>query len=132
MPYYIDEGGQTLFFLAEAITSTIAAPTVYQLSLGEGLSMPVKEAAASGRSWMEVSAPNVLLVAACPAEGGKGVLLQFRETEGKEAALKVEELLKSNIFRAVSEVNLFGEEIQQLNKELKIGALETRFVWLKE
>ncbi|MCB0578678.1 MAG: hypothetical protein KDD10_05150, partial [Phaeodactylibacter sp.] len=91
-----------------------------------------EEAAASGRSWMEVSAPNVLLVAACPAEGGKGVLLQFRETEGKEAALKVEELLKSNIFRAVSEVNLFGEEIQQLNKELKIGALETRFVWLKE
>ena len=49
VPYYIDEGGQTLFFLAEAITSTIAAPTVYQLSLGEGLSMPVKEAAASGR-----------------------------------------------------------------------------------
>ncbi|MCB0547964.1 MAG: hypothetical protein KDD19_10290 [Phaeodactylibacter sp.] len=91
-----------------------------------------KEAAATARSWMEVSAPNVLLVAARPGEGGNGVLLQFRETEGKEAALKVEELLKNNIFRAASEVNLFGEEIQKLDKELKIGALETRFVWLKK
>ncbi len=49
VPYYIDEDGETLYFLAEAVTSTIAAPAVYQLSLGEGLPMRQKDAAASGR-----------------------------------------------------------------------------------
>lgn len=48
VPYFIDDG-QTIFFLAEAITSTIAAPAVYQLSLGEGFPMMAKEAAATGR-----------------------------------------------------------------------------------
>lgn len=91
-----------------------------------------KEAAATARSWMDVSAPNLLLVAVRPAEDGNGVLLQFRETEGKEAALAVDGLLKGNIFTAASEVNLFGEEIRTLDEELRIGALETRFVLLKE
>lgn len=49
VPYFIDEDGQTMFFLAEAITSTITAPAVYRLSLGEGLPMPQKDAPAVGR-----------------------------------------------------------------------------------
>jgi hypothetical protein len=49
VPYFIDDDGQTMFFLAEAITSTLAAPTVYQLSLGDGLPMQEKVAATSGR-----------------------------------------------------------------------------------
>ena len=91
-----------------------------------------KEAAESTKSWMEVSAPNLLLVAARPAQEGNGVLLQLRETEGKEAVLKLAGLLKGNIYTAASEVNLFGEEIQEINEELKIRALETRFIWLRE
>ena len=89
-------------------------------------------AADSARPWMEVSAPNLLLVAARPAQGGNGILLQLRETEGKEAVLKLAGLLNGNIYTAASEVNLFGEEIKEINEELKIGPLETRFVWLRE
>src|SRR5690606_37989206 len=67
--------------------------------------------AAAARSWMEVSAPNLLLVSARPAEKGKGVILQLRETDGKEAVLEVEGLLKGNVFRSAWHVNLFGEEM---------------------
>ncbi len=49
VPYFIAEDGRTMFFLAEAITSTISAPAVYRLSLGEGLAMAEKEVAATGR-----------------------------------------------------------------------------------
>ncbi|MBK8899576.1 MAG: hypothetical protein IPM53_00190 [Anaerolineaceae bacterium] len=49
VPYTIADDGQTIFFLAEAITSTVMAPTVYQLSLGEGLAMAERAAAAQGR-----------------------------------------------------------------------------------
>ncbi|MCC6605419.1 MAG: hypothetical protein IT327_19590 [Anaerolineae bacterium] len=49
VPYTIADDGQTMFFLAEAITSTVLAPTVYQLSLGEGLAMAERDAAAAGR-----------------------------------------------------------------------------------
>lgn len=49
VPYTIASDGQTMFFLAEAITSTVMAPTVYQLSLGQGLAMAERDAAATGR-----------------------------------------------------------------------------------
>ena len=49
LPYLIAEDGQTMYFLAEAITNTLATPAVYQLSLGEGIPMAQKAAAASGR-----------------------------------------------------------------------------------
>ncbi len=49
IPYLIAEDGQTMFFLAVAITDTLSAPAVYRLSLGKGLSMDQKEAAATGR-----------------------------------------------------------------------------------
>ncbi|MCA9956461.1 MAG: hypothetical protein KC434_17150, partial [Anaerolineales bacterium] len=49
VPYGIADDGETMFFLAEAITSTVLAPTVYQLSLGEGLPMVERDAAATGR-----------------------------------------------------------------------------------
>lgn len=122
------------------LTSTDGNSNALATAFGWGSRVPLltrvfpageKQAAVTARSWMEVSAPNVLLVAARPAAGGNGVLLQFRETEGREAAVGVEELLKGNVFTAASEVNLFGEEVQKLDKELRIGALETRFVWLR-
>lgn len=49
VPYFIHQDGQTMFFLAEAITSTLQAPAVYQLSLGAGLPMAEREAAGTGR-----------------------------------------------------------------------------------
>ena len=49
VPYFVADDGQTMFFLAEAITNTITAPAVYRLSLGEGLAMAQKEVAATGR-----------------------------------------------------------------------------------
>jgi hypothetical protein len=49
VPYYIADDGQSMFFLAEAITNTITAPAVYRLSLGEGLAMAEKEVAAVGQ-----------------------------------------------------------------------------------
>jgi hypothetical protein len=49
LPYLIDDAGQTMYFLTEAMTNTLAPSTVYQLSLGAGLPMAVKEAAATGR-----------------------------------------------------------------------------------
>ncbi|MCB9286549.1 MAG: glycosyl hydrolase family 38 [Lewinellaceae bacterium] len=91
-----------------------------------------KQAGSTAQSWMEVSAPNLLLVAARPAEGGNGVLLQFREMEGKEAVLELEGLLKGNVFTEALEVNLYGERITKLDDALRVGALETRFVWLRK
>ncbi|MEZ4594935.1 MAG: C25 family cysteine peptidase [Chloroflexota bacterium] len=49
IPYFIDDDGQTMFFLAEAITTSLMAPAVYQLSLGAGLPMSEREAAGTGR-----------------------------------------------------------------------------------
>lgn len=49
VPYFIADDGQTMFFLAEAITNTVTAPAVYRLSLGEGLAMAQRAATATGR-----------------------------------------------------------------------------------
>ena len=47
--FFVAGDGQTMFFLAEAVTNTITAPAVYQLSLAEGLPMALKEAPVTGR-----------------------------------------------------------------------------------
>ncbi|MCB0595058.1 MAG: hypothetical protein H6557_06380 [Lewinellaceae bacterium] len=41
-------------------------------------------------------------------------------------------LTTSNGHSTASEVNLFGEEIQEIDGKLKIGTLETRFVALRQ
>lgn len=49
IPYFLAEDKQTMFFFGQAVTSTVTAPTVYQLALGAGLPMETKDAAADGR-----------------------------------------------------------------------------------
>lgn len=74
---------------------------------------------------------NILLVSARPAADGKGILLHFRETEGKKAKLDNSKLLQNPIITSVTEVNVLGEKINELEGPVLFAPNETKFLLLE-
>ncbi|MEO1009913.1 MAG: glycoside hydrolase family 38 C-terminal domain-containing protein [Bacteroidota bacterium] len=84
------------------------------------------------RSLMDLDQPNLLLVNARPTASGDGVILHLRETEGDHAILDVPDLLQQTGTSRAFEVNVLGEEKQELTKPTLIEHYETRFVLLRK
>lgn len=91
----------------------------------------VKRTETSSRSLLDFELPNVLLVNARPSQSGDGVILHLRETEGGHAILDVPGLLAQTGAAEAFEVNVLGEEIQQLTGPTPLDHHETRFILLK-
>ncbi len=75
---------------------------------------------------------NILLVSARPSADGKGILLHFRETEGKKAKLDNSKLLQNpNTITSVTEVNVLGKKINELEGRVLFAPNETKFLLLE-
>ncbi|UII74757.1 hypothetical protein LV716_10825 [Flagellimonas sp. HMM57] len=83
------------------------------------------------KSVLNLGVSNLLLVNAKPTAINDGVILHLRETEGDHAILDINALMNQTGAKEVYEVNVLGEEIQQLTKPMLIEHYETRFILLK-
>jgi alpha-mannosidase len=102
------------------------------------------------RSFYNSQENNVVLVSARPASGGKGIVLQLRETAGRADSVAVENLVLSSSTlamatgtRSVSEVNVLGEPVKPVWERnqaspagyhpsyIRFRPLETKFVLVK-
>jgi alpha-mannosidase len=79
------------------------------------------------QSLLHIDADNVLLVSLKPASDGKGIILHFRETEGRPAEFSVSipaiPLSRMNI----REVNAVEKAIGECSQRIKLRAWESRF-----
>jgi alpha-mannosidase len=86
-------------------------------------------------SFIGGSLDHVLLVTAHPAADSGGIILQLRETAGKNVSVPVNDVLSSVLdlvsstrSKSVYEVNVLGEVIRPVKERLAIKPYETRFI----
>lgn len=77
-------------------------------------------------SLLEISAPNILLIAARPLPDGD-VILHLRELEGKESAFEVYSSLSGGKGCVLRETNVLGEPIGKPTARPGLGAFEAKF-----
>ncbi len=77
-------------------------------------------------SLLEISSPNILLIAARPLPGGE-VILHLRELEGKESAFEVLSSLSGGKDYVLCETNVLGEPVGRPTAHPKLGAFEAKF-----
>ena len=84
--------------------------------------------AKNSQSFFGKNLPNILMVSARSAEDGSGIVLHLRELDGMETEMNVNELLKSGKIRSVSETNVLGEKITDIQSEIKIQPYSIKFL----
>jgi hypothetical protein len=84
------------------------------------------------QSLLDIDLSNVILINAKPSDDVLGLVLHLRETNGENAIIDVDKLLKLNDYANVLEVNVLEEEIAKLKKSIKLEPFETKFLKLKK
>lgn len=84
----------------------------------------------SKNSFLKIVPENLLIVVARQAQDEHGVVLQIREIEGVETKIKINDLVRTNMFTSAYEVNVLDEELSK-DKEIIFDAFETKFIILK-
>jgi alpha-mannosidase len=79
------------------------------------------------RSLLHIDADNILLVGSKPAYDGKGIILHFRETEGRSAEFSVSIPALPSTRINIREVNALEEKIGESSLTIKLRAWESRF-----
>ena len=81
-------------------------------------------------STLRIKVPNVLVVEARPARGGKGIFLHLREVEGQPATLTQDNLETLPELQGADEVNVLEETLQEGITSLSLKPFEVKFVRL--
>jgi alpha-mannosidase len=84
----------------------------------------------TSRSFINLDAPNLLLVNIVPSLDGKGIILHVREVEGDHAILDIRRLIEETKAISIHEVNVLEEELAVLTSDLMIEHYETKFIKL--
>jgi hypothetical protein len=79
-------------------------------------------------SLLRCDAPNLLLVESRPARDGKGVILHWRETEGKPATLDLAGQPSAERAEVVDEVNVIEEPLRSRISSIPFAPYEAKFV----
>jgi len=74
---------------------------------------------------------HVLLVSSRPARYGNGVVLQLRETGGREASIRLDELLQGKILKNKTHVNVLEEPLNGLDQQLVLQPFEAKMIKLE-
>jgi len=80
------------------------------------------------KSLIKLDIENLLLVSTRPSLDGKGIILQLRETDGKEASVNLEKLLYDKKPSSIMLVNVLEEKIRDLSGVLEIRPDEAVFL----
>ena len=84
----------------------------------------------TSRSFINLDAPNLLLVNTAPSLDEKGIILHVREVEGDHAILDIRRLKEETNAISIHEVNVLEEDLAVLKSELMIEHYETKFIKL--
>ncbi|MBN2280267.1 MAG: hypothetical protein JXQ65_06790 [Candidatus Marinimicrobia bacterium] len=82
----------------------------------------------SAASFLNIEAENLLLISCRPSEDEKGILLQLRETEGKNAVVSTQELIRNKSVKRVQKVNVLEEKLEDLDQKIHFKPYEVMFV----
>ena len=120
------------------LTSTKDISNTFATRFGWGSRIPLAsrvlppgksdESNSKSLSTLTVDAPNLLLVEAKPAVGGEGIILQFREVEGKPVTLEQGNVGFVNNFHKADEVNVLEEVINGDITSLTFRPYEVKFL----
>ncbi len=80
------------------------------------------------QSFIDSQYPNLLLVAARPSKDNQGIIFHFRELEGKETILSLDELLRGRLIQSAAEVNVLEEEMSQVDSTIKFSPYSIKFI----
>jgi len=76
--------------------------------------------------------PNVLLINSRPALNGKdAVLLHFRELEGKEADVFLDNIISGRLVKKMTVVNTLGKQVAATNSSIHFNPFEVKFIELE-
>lgn len=89
------------------------------------------ESKTQNQSFIDLIAPNLLLVNCSPAMDEKNIILHIREVEGEHTHLDVDSLLRQSGALSATEVNVLEEEIKKLQGEIHIDRFKTMFIRLE-
>jgi len=81
-------------------------------------------------SLLNLKADNILLVNSKPSYDGKGIIFHLREINGQRARLSFVDVLKNEIIKKVSEINVLEEDLLDSISSLNFEPFETKFVKL--
>ncbi len=79
------------------------------------------------RSFIEIDAPNVLLISTSPASPGSEIILHVRETQGISTEFSVVSPFKGNRKFRLQESNVLGEPLAQPLSRPSLQPFETKF-----
>jgi len=124
-----------------AITSSDNRTNIFASRFGWGDRAPLlsrviwpnataNDSKAVSKSFIDLKAPQLLLVNTTPSLDGKGIILQIRELEGSHVHLDIDDLLQQTGASAASEVNILEEEISPLSGEIHINDYAVMFIKL--
>jgi len=87
-----------------------------------------KKESLSSASFLNMDVENLLLISTRPSDDGKGIILQLRETEGKNASLKAKKLITSVKVKNIKQVNVLGEDLKTFKNKIDFKPFEVMFV----
>ena len=130
-----DQSGELAWSYQITSTNDNSNTAATRFGVGNRVSMITKtnsgkqsEAAQEAQSFIKLNTPdNLLLVSSRPTEDG-GILMHFRETEGKQATLDITKLLQNPNIIAVYEVNALGEKQRELNSSFELESFGVKFM----
>ena len=82
------------------------------------------------RSWLKISAPNLLLISSRPALTVKGIILHLREINNQDTGFSVYSLAPKTVQRTLIPVNVLEQSLGIPTKKPHIKALESGFYLL--
>jgi len=80
------------------------------------------------QSFLNSDIPNILMVSARPSNENDGIILHFRELEGKDTKINLQELLKDRKIKSAYEVNVLNEEISEIQSEITLAPFSIKFI----
>ncbi len=92
------------------------------LSAGKVKTMPAEQ------SFLKTGQPGILMIAARPSKDHRGVMLHFRELEGKKRTVRVDDLLSNVEITAIKEVNVLEEPMKDIGSEIMFEPYEVKFI----
>ncbi|MBL8880258.1 MAG: hypothetical protein JNG88_14185, partial [Phycisphaerales bacterium] len=98
-------------------------PLLARVIPGGGAARPLQQ-----RSVMPIDAQNLLMVAARPAADGRGVILHFREVEGRAARLSINQWRIADQRASACEVNALQEDMDAARDDIEFTPWQARFV----
>jgi len=121
--YYLTSTGDTSNTAATRFGWGARVPFVSRvLPAGTGGARPKSD------SFLDIAAPNILLISTKPARDGSGIVVHLREVEGRQTQLPLSGTLGKTGVRSVVQVNVHEERLRETGASVQFNPFEIKFL----